>query len=101
MKGGFLVLPAPLWAPGSAQIGRRPARPQVTRPDGLVWQVIRKNCTSCHGIDDYAFYALDKAGWRALLETKHKDGGNTLSDGDRNTLLDWLVSRFGPDSKPF
>jgi len=66
-----------------------------------VWQVIRKNCTSCHGIDDYAFYALDKSGWKALLETKHKDGGNVLSDGDRNTLLDWLVSKFGPDSKPF
>ena len=26
-----------------------------------VWEVIRKNCTSCHGIDDYAFYALDQS----------------------------------------
>jgi hypothetical protein len=101
MKWGFLVLAAALSAPASAQIGRRPARPQVTRPDGPVWQVIRKNCTSCHGIDDYAFYGLDKAGWRALLETKHKADGIVVSDDDRNTLLDWLVVKFGPDSKPF
>lgn len=87
--------------PGSAQIGRRPARPQVTRPDGPVWQAIRKNCTACHGIDDYAFFALDRAGWQTLLTAKHKDGGYTLSDEERNTLLDWLASKFGPDTKPF
>jgi mono/diheme cytochrome c family protein len=73
----------------------------VVRPDGPVWQVIRKNCTACHGIDDYAFFALDRAGWQALLENKHKAGGAALSDEDRNTLLDWLVTKFGPNSKPF
>ncbi len=26
-----------------------------------MWNVIRKNCTACHGIDDYAFYAMDKS----------------------------------------
>jgi len=85
----------------SAQIGRRPARPQVIRPDGPVWQVIRKNCTSCHGIDDYAFYALDRMGWQKLIEDKHKDGGAALSDADRGLLLDWLVQKFGPATKPF
>ena len=88
-------------APLSAQIGRRPARPQVIRPDGPVWQVIRKNCTACHGIDDYAFHALDRIGWQKLIETKHKDGGGALSDVDRNLLLDWLVQKFGPETKPF
>src|SRR5436305_1666757 len=100
-----LALVATLGAPLPAQIGRRPARPQVVRPNGPVWQVIRKNCTECHGIDDYAFYALDRDGWQALLETKHKGEGvvlsDPLSDKDRNILLDWLVSKFGPDSKPF
>ena len=95
------ALAAPFVAPVSAQIGRRPTRPQVTRPDGPVWQVIRKNCTACHGIDDYAFFALDRAGWQALLETKHKPGDAVLSNEDRNTLLDWLVAKFGPDTKPF
>ncbi len=95
------VMVAALAAPVAAQIGGRPTRPQVTRPSGPVWQVIRKNCISCHGIDDYAFFALDRAGWQTLLETKHKTGGAVLSDLDRNTLLDWLTAKFGPDTKPF
>ena len=95
------VMAAALAAPVAAQIGGRPTRPQVTRPGGPVWQVIRKNCISCHGIDDYAFFALDRAGWQTLLETKHKTGGAVLSDLDRNTLLDWLTAKFGPDTKPF
>jgi mono/diheme cytochrome c family protein len=92
-----LVLAAPL----AAQIGRKPPRPQVTRPNGPVWLVIRKNCTMCHGIDDYAFFALDRAGWQSLIETKHKAGDAVLSDEDRGILLDWLVSKFGPETKPF
>jgi hypothetical protein len=102
MKWSFIVAVVTVLAsPVAAQIGRRPARPQVTRPEGPVWQVIRKNCTACHGIDDYAFFALDRAGWQALLETKHKAGGFALSDEDRSVLLDWLVSKFGPETKPF
>jgi hypothetical protein len=30
-----------------------------------------------------------------------KEKGAVISDEDRNILLDWLVSKFGPDSKPF
>jgi cytochrome c5 len=105
MKWRWIIVAAalavPLATPVAAQIGRRPARPQVTRPDGPVWQVIRKNCTMCHGIDDYAFFALDRAGWQSLLENKHKTGGYALAETDRNLLLDWLVSKFGPETKPF
>jgi hypothetical protein len=91
--------------PAAAQIGRRPTCPQVNRPDGPVRQVIRRNCTACHGIDDYAYFALDRVGWRSLIETKHKAGDTALaeplSENDRNLLLDWVVSKFGPDTKPF
>lgn len=87
--------------PLSAQLGGV-VRPHVTRPDGRVWQIIRKNCVECHGIDDYAYYALDRDGWRKLIVSKHKDEGvNTLSDADMNVLLDWVASQFGPASKPF
>jgi len=90
--------------PVTAQ-NRGATRPKVDRPDGAVWKVIQKNCTQCHGIDDYAFYALDKKGWESLLESKHKsplaEGTPVLSDQDRGTLVDWLVSKFGPTSKPF
>src|SRR5258708_7421076 len=98
------ALAASMVTPVSAQ-NRGATRPKVDRPDGPVWQVIRKNCTQCHGIDDYAFYALDRAGWQSLFETKHKSpaakGTPVLSDPDQNLLLDWLVSKFGPNSKAF
>lgn len=84
-----------------AQVGGRAARPKVLRPDGPVWDVIRKNCTACHGIDDYAFFALDKSAWQNLIIGKHKDGGANLSDADMNLLTGWLAATFGPDSKPF
>lgn len=87
--------------PRVAAQGRKAARPQIVRPDGPEWLVIRKNCISCHGIDDYAFYAQDKAGWQKVIATKHPAGVATLSEKDRNALLDWLVSRFGPNTKPF
>src|ERR1043165_2171837 len=79
-----------LAAPMAAQVGGRPTRPKVQRPDGAGWDVIRKNCTTCHGIDDYAFYAQDKAAWQKLIAEKHKAGEANLSDSDRNLLLDWL-----------
>ena len=88
--------------PVGAQIGGRPTRPQVKPPQGPVRAIIFKDCTSCHGIDDYAYNALDRDGWNRHLEAKHRDGfAKMISDGDRALLLDWLVSRFGPGSKPF
>jgi len=96
-----IALITPIAAPVAAQ-NRGATRPKVDRPDGPVWQVIRKNCTSCHGIDDYAFYALDRSAWQSLIETKHKDKPvNVLVDTDRDLLLDWLVSKFGPTSTAF
>ena len=93
----LMILAVPL----AGQIAGRPTRPKVQRPDGAVWEVIRKNCVACHGIDDYAFYAQDRASWQKLIADKHKSGAAELSEEDRNTLLDWLVAKFGPDTKPF
>ena len=94
----FLVVYA---SPISAQLAGRPTRPQVQPPQGHVRQVILKNCVSCHGIDDYAFFAMDKAGWKSLIETRHTDMKVSLADADRDALLDWLVTKFGPGTKPF
>lgn len=96
--GAALVLIA---VPLAGQVGGRATRPKVQRPDGPVWEVIRKNCTACHGIDDYAFYSLDRDGWRKLIADKHKPDGDGLTEADRNLLLDWLAQKFGPDTKPF
>ena len=43
----------------------------------------------------------DRAGWNALLDTKHKDLTVRIADKDRDLLLDWVVAKFGPDSRPF
>src|SRR5688572_3979353 len=86
--------------PVNAQLGRA-TRPQVVPPQGPVRQVIFKSCTSCHGIDDYAYNALDRSGWDKLLTSKHRDLKVPLADQDRNILLDWLEVRFGPTTKPF
>jgi len=94
-----LLLLAAMAVPVLAQRGA--ARPQITPPDGPVWQVIRKNCTGCHGIDDYAFHALDRSGWQSLIDTKHKGRNVSVTGKDQEMLLDWLVSRFGPTSKAF
>ena len=99
MKLALVIALAAL--PLFAQGGGRPTRPKVQRPDGPVWDVIRKNCIDCHGIDDYAFYAQDRAAWQKLIAAKHKTGEANLSEADQTLLLDWLVAKFGPDTKPF
>ena len=93
----FVVYSVPI----AAQLAGRPTRPQVQPPQGAVRQVIFKNCVSCHGIDDYAFFALDKSGWKSLIDTKHTDMKVAIADADREILVDWLVTKFGPGTKPF
>ena len=88
-------------APVNGQIFGKPTRPQVDPPKGAVRPIIFKNCTSCHGIDDYAYNALDRAGWSALIDTRHKDLKVAISAADRELLLDWVAARFGPSSRPF
>ena len=105
-RGGIIalavvVLVAGAVSTGAAQIGGRPARPVVIPPQGEVRQVIFKNCTSCHGIDDYAFNAFDRAGWDAYIDARHKGMPVTLAGRDRELLLEWLAGRFGPMTKPF
>src|SRR3954468_12125332 len=83
-------------APAVAQRGA--TRPRVQMPQGPVRQIIRKNCTACHGIDDYAFFSMDRDGWKKLIETKHRSGEAPIADQDFSLLLDWIVSKFGPDT---
>lgn len=90
-----LLLSQPLFAQSAA-------RPQVPLPDGPVRNVILKNCVSCHGIDDYAFHAMDRAGWQELIDTVHKEQrGLTLSRRDERLLLNYLSNTFGTESVAF
>jgi hypothetical protein len=57
---------------------------------------------SCHGIDDYAFYALSRERWDALLQEKHANlPVNKLERADHNLLLDYLAENFGTEQSPF
>ena len=102
LAGGVLsVVVVLLGAPAlHAQLGRA-TRPQVTPPQGPVRKVIFTHCVSCHGIDDYAYNALDRQGWDTLMTAKHRGLTMTITAPDRSVLLDWLMERFGPGSKPF
>jgi cytochrome c553 len=93
----FVVAAPPVFA----QFGNKPTRPQVEPPKGPVREVLFKHCASCHGIDDYAYNALDRAGWNTLIDSKHRDLPVTLTGKDRDLVLDWVVSKFGPGSRPF
>src|SRR5215470_17784497 len=95
--GVYVCLAVP---PVAAQFAR-PTRPQVIPPQGPARQVIFKYCTSCHGIDDYAYNALDRAAWDERLTAKHRGMDVPLPSADRSVLLDWLSERFGPSTKPF
>lgn len=86
--------------PAAAQGNRRANRPEVRLPSGPVRQVILRSCTACHGIDDYAYHALDRTGWRELVGAMQEKGA-VVEDDDLTVLLDWLVGEFGPDSTPF
>jgi cytochrome c553 len=90
-----------LWfaAPLAGQRGA--TRPRVQMPQGPVREVIRKDCTMCHGIDEYAYYSLDASGWRDLIQTKHKSSNLSVPDKDMSVLLDWMASKFGPGTKAF
>jgi len=85
----------------AAQFGNKPTRPSVVPPQGEARKVILKHCTMCHGIDDYAYNALDRVKWNELLERKHDNLSAMVSSRDREVLLDWLVVKFGPATKPF
>jgi hypothetical protein len=101
MSGKILVLLTATASVVPVYAQRKPARPQVTRPDGPVWDVIRRNCTACHGIDDYPFFALDKAGWSKLIDSKHPGAKFAMSEADRDLLVSYLAAEFGPTTKPF
>ena len=79
----------------AAARANRATRPEVERPDGPVWEVIRNNCTACHGIDDYAFYSLDKAGWSKLIGTNTSRGSRAIRSGSHSPAR-LAGAKFGP-----
>ena len=63
--------------------------------------VLRRNCSGCHGIDDYAYHAKDRAAWTSLIENFCVSRGAKFTGADRESILDYLVANFGPTAVPF
>jgi cytochrome c5 len=96
-----LLAASTLWLAAPAVGQRGATRPRVQMPQGPVRDVIRKDCTQCHGIDEYAYYSLDASGWRDLIQTKHKSYTLAVPEKDMSALVDWMVTKFGPTTKAF
>jgi cytochrome c5 len=92
-----MIAIAALASTADAQRGNRAK--DVPLPKGPARQVILKSCTSCHGLDTYAKYALDKEGWQKIVDSM-KTKGAVITDEDTAILLDYLVGTFGPGSAP-
>lgn len=88
-------------AGADAQV-RPPTWPDVKLPGGPVRDIILDNCTACHGIDDYAFYAFSREGWSQFLDEKHQgESSVSIPAKDKSLLLDYLAGTFGENSVPF
>ena len=78
-----------LAAPLAAQLAPRATRPQVKPPQGPVRQVIFRYCTSCHGLDDYAYVDFDIEGMaaeaaRAFVRDGHRRLAIAVSENPLN-----------------
>lgn len=101
LKPGLVATVLLLAACSGAVVGQS-LRPHVEVPDEPVRSVIFRHCSSCHGIDPYAYHALDHAGWQNLIATLHREpGGAGIAGRDEELLLDFLVEQFGPDTVPY
>jgi virginiamycin B lyase len=76
-------------------------------PPGTGREVLERVCMSCHGTTFYSVKQFDRAAWNAAIDTmsKRMDGMDTsvpngkMSPKDRQHLLDYLATNFGPNSK--
>jgi hypothetical protein len=101
LLAGFILfmLCVPLHATAQQAGG---ARPHVELPDEPVRSAIFENCSACHGIDEYAYNALDATGWSALIDNQHKQQRDlAISPEHEAILLDYLVENFGPNTIAF
>lgn len=77
-------------------------RPHVPLPDEPVRTAIFEECSSCHGIDVYAYQAADRERWQVLLAELHHNYSDWVIDArNEKILLDYLAENFGPERNPF
>ena len=61
--------------------------------------LLERMCLSCHSRDDFEGLGYDKARWTAVVDDMISRGASG-TDREIQTLIDFLVSRYGPKSEP-
>ncbi len=77
------------------------ARPFIELPPAPLRNILVKHCTKCHGIDEYAFFALDRGAWKEFLDESHAGLEMTANHHEEELILDYLVENFGEEAVPF
>ncbi len=97
----LVVVACALALPAAAQLAEGPPGPKSTGPTVRYGRSSARTARRATVSTTTPFMRWIKPGWQTLIDSKHKPGEAALSDQDRNMLLDWLASKFGPDTKPF
>jgi mono/diheme cytochrome c family protein len=69
-------------------------------PDGAGKAIAEGACLSCHASDILRQQRLTRQQWTGTL-TKMVNWGTVIPDGQRDLLLDYLSSNFGPENASF
>ena len=97
LAAGVLVSAAP---PEGGQSTKRAVTPYAaTFPEGAGAAIAQRACTVCHSPMLVTQQAKDAAAWERSLAQMEKWGSPTLSPAERDTLLRWLIERWGPRAK--
>lgn len=73
----------------------RAAAPSQDLPESKGVQVVREQCLSCHEADLIVQQRLTRAGWTREID-KMIRWGATVSATERDPMLDYLATHFGP-----
>jgi mono/diheme cytochrome c family protein len=95
-----IALLAALFACGSALNLPRPGTQIPLLPPGEGREVAQKNCLACHASEMLLQQQLTEMQWRTEVE-KMEHWGADVRDEDKEALVQYLVSRFGPDNDRF
>ena len=82
-------------AAGAAVLSSLSAGAQELLPEGAGVAVVRDKCVNCHEADLIVQQRLSRTGWTREVE-KMMRWGTVLSDGEKETIVNYLTAQFGP-----
>ena len=82
-------------AVGAAVLSSLSAGAQELLPEGAGVAVVRDKCVTCHEADLIVQQRLSRTGWTREVE-KMMRWGTVLSDGEKETIVNYLAAQFGP-----